>query len=541
MSKEQAENTPHPKQPFQKHSTSHSITIATLIMMSSVLLSRVIGLLREMILARYGGTSYEMDAYVTAFIVPELLNHFLAGGFLSITFIPIFQKHLIASREKDAWESFSNLLSIGSLVFLILIPVTVIFTPNVLLLLGPHIKDPENFSLTVKLTRIILPAQLFFYWGAFLNAVQMSYKRFFLPALAPLGYNGGIILGGILLGPYIGIEGFAWGVLGGAIIGNFLIQLPGAIGCGMRFTFRCNISHPDVKQYILKTIPLILGLGMTFSNEVFFRFFGSFLPEGGTSSVNYALRTMMMVVAVFGQASGVAFYPFLSTLAAEKKFSEMGALLGKVLRNIALYLFPLSAILFVNAHSIISILYERGRFTSQSAIETAGVFSIYLIGSFFFSASMIISRSFYALQKMIFPMTVSTIVACLTIPMYLYFSATLGARGIAVAAVCGMVCQFLTLLFFWTKHYGNIKEELSRITMIFIIVVITLISSGIGFFFRKWLTSTLHLEPPLLSHFVITTLVAVPMLAVTFFLYDRTGIQTFRDSLNGLLRKKRTK
>lgn len=540
MSKEHIGDFPIHKQPDHTQSTSRSITIATLIMMGSVLLSRIIGLIREIILARYGGTSFEMDAYVTAFIVPELLNHFLAGGFLSITFIPIFQKHLIASREKDAWESFSNLLSIGSLVFLILIPVTIIFTPNFLFLLGPHIKDPENFNLTVKLTRIILPAQIFFYWGAFFNAVQMSYKRFFLPALAPLGYNGGIILGGMILGPRIGIEGFAWGVLAGSIIGNVLIQLPGAISCGMRFTFRCNIAHPDVKRYILKTIPLILGLGMTFSNEVFFRFFGSFLPEGGTSSVNYALRTMMMVVAVFGQASGVAFYPFLSTLAAEKKYSEMGALLGKVLRNIALYLFPLSAVLFINAHSIISILYERGRFTPQSSIETAGVFSTYLIGAFFFSASIIIARSFYALQKMIFPMAVSTIVALLTIPMYLYFSATLGARGIATAAVCGMACQFLTLLIFWTKQYGNMKEELSRATTIFTIAIITLVSSSIGYFIRKLLFASVQLEPPLLNHFILTSLVAVPMLAVTFFLYDRTGLQTFRDSLKGLLRKKQS-
>lgn len=519
-------------------STSRSLTIATLIMMGSVLLSRVIGLIREIILARYGGTSFEMDAYVTAFIVPELLNHFLAGGFLSITFIPIFQKHLVASREKEAWESFSNLMSIGSLIFLVLIPVTVLFTPNVLQLLGPHIRNPENFPLTVKLTRIILPAQLFFYWGAFFNAAQMSYKKFFLPALAPLGYNGGIILGGIILGPRLGIEGFAWGVLAGAIIGNVLIQLPGAIRCGMRFTFHLNLSHPDVRQYVIKTIPLILGLGMSFSNEIFFRFFGSFLPEGGTSSVNYALRTMMMVVAVFGQASGVAFYPFLSTLATQRKFTEMGALLGKVLNNIALYLFPLSAVLFVNAPSIISILYERGKFTPQSSIETAKVFSIYLLGTFFFSGSMIIARSFYALQKMIFPMVVSTTIAVITIPLYLYFSTNFGARGIAVAAVCGMACQYLTLLVVWTKKYGVLSEELSRLFTIVKVLMITGIGAAAGFYLRGRLMNTLQINPMILKHLLVTGIVSLPMLALSFFLYDRTGIQSFSASIRGLVRKR---
>jgi putative peptidoglycan lipid II flippase len=538
MKSEQSNGTASPAAASHVASTSRSITIATLIMMGSVLLSRVIGLIREIILARYGGTSFEMDAYVTAFIVPELLNHFLAGGFLSITFIPIFQKHLIASREKEAWESFSNLISIGSLVFLILIPVTILFTPNVLRLLGPHIRNPENFSLTVKLTRIILPAQLFFYWGAFFNAAQMSYKRFFLPALAPLGYNGGIILGGIILGPRLGIEGFAWGVLAGAIIGNVLIQLPGAIRCGMRFTFRFNLSHPDVRQYIVKTIPLVLGLGMSFSNEIFFRFFGSFLPEGGTSSVNYALRTTMMVVAVFGQASGVAFYPFLSTLAAERKFAEMGALLGKVLNNIALYLFPLSAVLFVNASSIISILYERGKFTPQSRMETAKVFSIYLLGTFFFSGSMIIARSFYALQKMIFPMAVSTAIAAGTIPLYLYFSAHFGARGIAIAAICGMACQYFTLLVVWTKQYGASSEEFSRMFTIVKIVVITCAGAAAGYFLRSRLMNSLQISPMILKHMLVTAIVSLPMLAFSFFLYDRAGIQSFSASIRGLTSRK---
>ncbi|MCW8966112.1 MAG: polysaccharide biosynthesis C-terminal domain-containing protein, partial [Candidatus Pacearchaeota archaeon] len=184
--------------------------------------------------------------------------------------------------------------------------------------------------------------------------------------------------------------------------------------------------------------------------------------------------------------------------------------------------------------------YERGRFTSLSTFETAGVFSIYLIGAFFFSASMIIARSFYALQKMVFPMAVSTLVALLTIPLYLYFSTTLGARGIAVAAVCGMACQFFTLLFFWTKRYGKTEDELSRMKTIAAIAAITLFSSGIGYLLRTWLFLHVQIEPQLLKHIIITTIVTVPMLAVTFAMYDRTGIQPFRDSLNGLLRKKQS-
>ncbi|MBN1980649.1 MAG: murein biosynthesis integral membrane protein MurJ [Chitinivibrionales bacterium] len=519
-------------------STGLSLSIATIIMMGSVLLSRIFGLLREMVLAKYGGTSFEMDAYVTSFIIPELLNHFLAGGFLSITFIPIFQRHLVDNRHDRAWESCSNLLCIGTLFFIIIIPVTFIFTPGILTVLGPHIKEPKNYLLTVKLTRIILPAQLFFYWGAFLSAVQMTRKRFFLPALAPLGYNGGIILGGIMLGPRFGIEGFAWGVLLGALFGNFLLQLPGAIGCGMKFSFRCNLLDPDVAIYLRKTIPLILGLGMTFSNELFFRFFGSFLPEGGTSSVNYALRTTMMIVAVFGQASGVAFYPFLTQLAAEKKFDAMVSLLDTVMRKIALYLIPLSAVLLVLARPVIAVLFERGRFNAQSSIETASVFSIYIIGGFSFSAAMIIARSFYAMQNMILPMAISTGTALITIPLYLIFSREYGARGIAIAAVLGMTIQFAILYSIWFHRLSSLKHLRGELVFFAKIIAVSALSVLPALMIRQWVASLIYFENPLLKNGCIILSVALPMLGLVFFLYDQLGLQHFRESLKGFIKRK---
>ncbi len=516
-------------------SIGKSLSVATLIMMGSVLLSRVFGIVREMVLARYGGTSFEMDAYVTAFILPELLNHFLAGGFLSITFIPIFQRHLIDNRQDKAWESFSNLICIGTIFFIILVPALFFFTPEILTLLGPHIKKPANFLLTVKLTRIILPAQLFFYWGAFLSAVQMTHKHFFFPALAPVGYNGGIIIGGLVLGPRLGIEGFAWGVLVGAIFGNFLLQLPGAIKCGMRFGFRCNPFDPDVALYIRKTLPLILGLGMTFSNEIFFRFFGSFLSEGATSSVNYAFRTTMMMVAVFGQASGAAFYPFLTQLAAEKRFTEMVQLLDAVVRKIALYIIPLSTALIITARPVISILFERGRFNTQSTIETASVFSIYAAGCFAFSVSMIIARSFYALQNTILPMAVSTSTALISIPMYYLLSTIFGARGIAVSAVTGITMQFAVLYFIWSRRFGSLERLFGEVFFFIKIILISLLSALPAVIIRQYMVPLCNFKNPLIHNGCAVILITIPMLLIVFLLYDRLGIRKFGESTLGLI------
>jgi putative peptidoglycan lipid II flippase len=524
-----------------------SLTIATFIMMGSVLLSRVAGLIREQVLAYHGGTSSDMDAYVTAFMIPELLNHFLAGGFLSITFIPIFQKHILSGDREKAWKSMSNLLSIGSIAFLAIIPLLILFTADILKIMssfasvfgvqGNLIADSKQLSLTIRLTQIILPAQILFYWGAFFSAVQMAEHKFFLPALSPLCYNFGIILGGVILGPIIGIEGFAWGVLIGAFLGNILIQLPGALQCGFRFRFRLDFSDKDFTDYIKKTVPLILGLGMVFSNEIFFRFFGSFLPEGATSSINYALRTMLIVVAVFGQASGVAFFPYLSKMAIEHQFSKMSGLLNSMLFKIALFLLPLSGIMLILSKEIISILFQRGSFNADSVTKTSILFAIYLTGTFAFSASMIISRTFYALQNTLLPMLISTPIALLSIPLYIFFGRVFHANGIAIIAVLSMTAQFLILYFIWIRQYRLWKDALDFfIKFIKVLAICACCCTG-GYFLKGFISSFITVND-LIHNLTLCILTAIPVLFVIFGAYEYLKLQSLKDSVRGLLKKK---
>ena len=146
------------------------------------------------------------------------------------------------------WKVFSNLISIGSIAFIALIIIAVIFTDQIIGLLGRHISSGPQRDLTVRLTRIIMPAQLFFYWGAFLMAVQYANHRFFLPALAPLFYNMGIIACGWTLYRWCGVVGFAWGVLVGAFLGNVAVQLPGAIKVGLTFRPVFNVADEDFKK-----------------------------------------------------------------------------------------------------------------------------------------------------------------------------------------------------------------------------------------------------------------------------------------------------
>ncbi len=467
------------------------------------------GLVREQVLAGYEGIGPGMNAYVASFLIPEFLNHLLAGGFLSITFIPIFQKYLITKEDEKSWRVFSNLLTTGSIALGVLIVLCMVFTRQIVGLLG-HGAPPE---LTIRLTRIIMPAQLLFYWGAFLMAIQYANNRFFLPAMLPLCYNGGIILGGVLLHRFIGVEGFAWGVLFGAFIGNVVIQLPGAIKVGMRFKPVVDVKDPDLKQYIFLTLPLILGLGMTFSNEVFFRFFGSFLGSGALASINYSLRTMMILVAVFGQAAGVASYPFLSRLAAEMKFDEMNAMLNSITKKIATILIPCCCVMIPLAPQIIAILYQRGHFNAQSTAATAPILMIYLLGAFPFAASTIVMRSYYAQKKMMFPMIISTIIAVASIPLYIGLGSWLGSSGIALASIIGMTAQFCILYFMWEKRHNHIADAIKTALFILKITGVSLLGFGISYGLR-WYFTNHHLLAGFVHIVIGTVLCGIPSLLV---------------------------
>jgi putative peptidoglycan lipid II flippase len=506
-----------------------SIAIASLIMMGSVFLSRIMGMVREMALAHLLGTNVEMDSYVASFIIPEFLNHFLAGGFLSITFIPIFQKYILKNEHEKSWKIFSNCIAVGSSAFVLFIVFALIFTDQCIGLLGHHISQGPQRNLTVRLTRIILPAQLFFYWGAFLMAVQYAHHRFFLPALAPLLYNLGIIVCGCAFYRWLGVSGFAWGVLIGAFLGNVVVQIPGALRVGMRLHLVFDVKDKDFKNYFVLTLPLIIGLGMTFSNEVFFRFFGSFLGAGGLASINYSLRTMLPLVGIFGQASGVASYPFLSQLAQENRINEMNQLLNGIVLKIGVYLFPICFVMMALAPQIIAILFQHGRFTAASTLSTAPVLVVYLAGAFPYAASTIVMRNYYAVQNTMFPMLISTLIAALSIPCYMVFSKSMGAQGIAFAASMAMLIQFAILYWMWSSRKGNSPGFYKTVCILVKIIAISGCGGGCTIAMKLFLMRHGLPGENLYQNILLSACAGIPALCIVFIALEAAHIGNTRE------------
>lgn len=439
-------------------SIQRKVGMAALIMMASVFMSRVIGVFREIAVAYVGGIGGGVDAYQIAFIIPEILNHIVASGFLSVTFIPIFAGYLTEDRESEGWEVVSIVLTGFGFLLMLLIFVAFLFAPQLVGLFAPGLTDTIRRETAIRMTRIIIPAQFFFFIGAMFMAVQFAKEKFLLPAMSPLLYNVGIIGGGLLLGKWIGMEGFSWGVLAGAFIGNIVVQYYGARKVGMRLSFIFNLTHPDFIKYVKLTLPLMVGLTMISSTEILFRFFGSFLHTGAVASLNYGFRVIMMLAGLFGQAAGVAATPFLSRLAVENRLKELNDLLNTTLRYLALVI-PFSFLFMVLRNEVILILYERGQFNSTATEVTAKALLFMLIGAFAFSAQMVAVRGFYAMKQTLLPTILVTIAVLLSIPFYALGTQFLGISGIAMAMSLSAILMFLLPYLVWNKKSNNTEGK----------------------------------------------------------------------------------
>lgn len=482
------------------------IGIASFIMMASVFASRIIGLVREMAIAWAGGARAGVDAYQIAFALPEILNHVVASGFLSITFIPIFARYVSRGRDKEGFAVFSLVFNGFGLVLAVCIGAAMVWTPFLVGILAPGIQDPATFHLAVRMTRIILPAQFFFFSGGLFMAVQFAKEKFFIPALAPLIYNLGIICGGIFLYPYLGMEGFAWGVLGGAFAGNFFLQWAGAKKQGLRYRFVIDFFHPDFKRYVLITLPFMVGLTVTFSTEIFIKFFGSFLEPGHIAAMNYALRIMFILVGFFGQAIGMASYPFMAQIAAAGDLDRLNQIINHTLKFILLVI-PFSVLFIVLRQEIVLILFQRGAFDAAATRITAGILPFFMAGAFAFSAQTFVARGFYALENTLFPALVSTGCMLAGLPVIFLCMKTFGAQGVAFGLSLTVVFSALALFESWSRKTGN-QGKAQVYHFLLKLVLVSLFTGALLFALHQGLTAII-VPADIISSLIICTITGI--------------------------------
>jgi putative peptidoglycan lipid II flippase len=429
------------------------LTAAAILLAASMVLSRLLGLIRDRVLAYQIGATAETDAYGAAFLVPDILNHFLAGGALSIAFIPLYSRLRARSGDAAAQALFATVLGTMSAIA-IAATLLLWWRAEALVLLGFPRFDPETQALTLRLTRIVLPAQIFFVAGGIIRAALMAHGHFASQALAPLVYNAGIIAGGILLGARMGAEGFAWGALAGAAIGPFLIPLIEAWRrSDLRLRFRVAPFDRELLRYLALAAPLMLGVTLLTVDEWYDKVFGGLLTEGTIAYLGYARRLMLVPVAVVGQAIATAALPTLSQLWSEGRRQELDrVLLGTLRAGLGLAILAAAAS-YAFARPIVALIIETGSFTAADTVRVAEVLAVFALAVPGWIVQQIAVRAFYARGQMWFPMLLGTVVALAAIPLYLALGEN--ARGLAAAGAIGMSANaVLTLAFARLRHGG---------------------------------------------------------------------------------------
>ena len=420
-------------------SHQHSAFSATVLLMTTVMLSRLIGYVCEAYIAYAFGAGGQTDAYVAAFTLPDWLNYILAGGTASITFISIYTRFLAEKREADAQKTFSVIVTVMTSVFLVGILAAEIFTPQFVGWMF-HGFSPEQMRLCVSLTRILLPAQIFFYVGGVVGAVLLSHRMFLFPSFGPLLYNVFIILGGVVAGKQLGIASLAYGALAGAVVGPFLVNAFGAarIGTGYRPSF--DLKNGAFREWVRLSIPLMLGVSLVTADDWILRYFAS-SGIGDIARLNYAKRLFAVPIAVLGQATGQASLPFFAKLFGEKKMKEFGETVNGSVYRISALSFLTSALMMVASLPLIDLVYRRGHFSFADSQETAVYFFWFSLSLAFWAAQGLYARAFYAAGDTLTPMVASTVITVTSLVLYRALFHAFSVVGLAIASDVGIVAN----------------------------------------------------------------------------------------------------
>src|SRR5215472_7587140 len=429
-------------------SHQHSPLSATLLLMASVMLARVIGYLREMYVAWAFGAGPKTDAYVAAFQIPDYLFYLLAGGTTSITFISIYTRHTSRGEEEKAQDAFNTTITVMTAIALLGTVLVELFTPQIAALIFPKF-TAEQMELCVYLTRVLLPGQIFFYAGGIVSAVLLSRQMFLYPALSPVLYGFSIILGGLIGAHRFGIAALAYGALVGSFVGPFLINSIAAAKTGLRYQWSFNIRNPEFREWVKLSIPLMLGVSLVSADGWILRYFASG-GAGEISRLNYAKRLFALPISILGQAAGQASMPFFAKLFGEGRRAEFADSVNKSVYRISAVSMLVTSLMIPAALPLVDLAFRRGRFTFADSLSTSLYFAWFSLSLALWSAQALYARGFYAAGNTLTPMVAGTLIVVASLPMYAALFHHFSVTGLAMASDVGILLH--TVVIAWLLH-----------------------------------------------------------------------------------------
>ncbi len=437
---------------------SQSIGVAALIVAFFGIVSRLLGLVRDRILAAHYGAGDVLDVYYAAFRLPDLIFELLIVGSLAAAFVPRFSALIVGEDRKRAWRCANDLLIVLLSILGFLSLLGFIFAPVLIRMIVPGF-DAVKTDDTVAFARIMFLSPLFLTVSALFGSVLVSMKKFLLYASAPLLYNVGIIFGIIFIAPRAGIIGLAYGVVLGAFL-HFVIHIVAVYKNGFSFSLpqKMPYKNKDVQVILRSMIPRIFGSASNQIALLLTTFSASLLFSGAIAVFTFAYNVQSVVLGLVGVSFALAAFPTLSAAHASGKTEYFTEVFVRTLRRILYYAIPLSVFFWVLRAQIIRLVYGAGNFDLVDTSLTIGVLSILLMSMFAQCLTPHLARSFYAMNDTMTPVWAALFAQSINV-ILIYFFMTYsqeGIKGIAIAFSAAAVINALSLLILIKKKIKHI-------------------------------------------------------------------------------------
>lgn len=446
---------------FKKIINSESKTIASAAAVLAItsLTSRLIGMMRDRILASTFGAGPQLDIYYAAFRIPDFVYNLLILGALSAGFIPVFTEALIRGKQdrSEAWRISNGVVTLLAIIVIGILIVVSIFASHIVPFVAPGF--PQNqLAQTVLLTRIMFLSPLFLGASAVFGGILQSFKRFFIYSLGPIFYNIGIILGALVFARWWGLAGLAWGVVLGAFL-HMTVQFVAAYETGYRFTFVWAPGEKFVKEIMVLMLPRTLGLAVTQINLFVMTMIASTLQSGSISIFNLANNLQSAAVGTIGVSFAIAAFPSLVLAVARGDKEKVIQQFGVTVRQVLLFILPAMVLLLLLRAQIVRVVLGSGAFDWNATRLTADTLAFFTLTLVTQSLEPLLTRAFYAYKDTLTIFMIGLVSEGTTVAVALWLRIPLGVRGLALAESAGSIANFVLLLVVLRQRLGTLGGE----------------------------------------------------------------------------------
>ena len=429
-------------------SAHRTLAKAGLLVSGAFLVSRVLGWLRYVVMVEFFGARGDLDAFLAAFRLPDLMFQLVAAGALSSAIIPIAAGLVATGDEARTWRVISTIANLMLIALVALAVIIYVAAPWIVPVITPgFVSDPPKLERTIELTRIMLLSPIFLALGSLATSVLNARNRFSASVIAPIVYNLAIIAGTIFLSGPLGVTGLAVAVVLGSV-GHLLVQLPPVFRLGYRYDPRIELDDPQARRALILMAPRAIGLGVTQITFVVVTAIASTFGDGGISAFQLAFVLLQIPLGVIGVPLGVVVLPALSRDAAVGNAAEFAGLVSRALRLLLFVMIPIAGLGIVLAGATVKVLFGGGRTAPATLDLIAVTLATFLLGLAAHAMIAVLARAFYAMQDTRTPVAAGIVSVVFNTSLSVVFAIQLGMglAGIGLAIAVGAWVEAVILL-----------------------------------------------------------------------------------------------